>query len=122
MKIENECETVAPMRQAELLLLDNICPHEDTRPYGKVTASSRAFWLDSIDGTEASVELTRSGLMDGAFELATSARINFGLPLRERARKQPSQSRTSGRGVARVSIRGSRRASRSRTIPRSQHP
>lgn len=73
-----ENKPVAPMSQAQLLAVDNICPAEDKRPFGKVTAASRSFW---IDGDHA-VALGASSLTENAFELTTSAQINFGLPLR----------------------------------------
>lgn len=82
MDYETEHEWVAPMSQAELLVLDNTCPSHDSRPFGKVTPSSRSFWLESTSEGEVAVELIRSSLAEGAFELATSAIINVGLPLK----------------------------------------
>ncbi len=72
---------VVPMSQDEVLALDNICPSEDRRPFGKVTASSRSFWLEHDPQGDSLVELTRSSLAEGAFELATNAAINYGLPV-----------------------------------------
>lgn len=76
-----EGRQMAPMTPAELLALDNICAVEGSQPFGKVTRSSRSFWLDSERQGEEEVELVRSSLVEGAFELATRAGINYGLPL-----------------------------------------
>ena len=82
--VEENRETFAPrpMSLEELLALDNVCPAEDTRPFGKVTASSRSFWLDSPKH-EGVVELAQSSLLEGAFELTTAATIHYGLPVRD---------------------------------------
>lgn len=91
-------DPVAPMSQAALLALDNTCPAEDRRPFGKATPSSRSFWLDRGNGGGDAVDLIRSSLADGAYELATAGTVNFGLPL---------QSLTEG---ATASTRGRRRS------------
>lgn len=82
MHEETDRNRIAPMSQAELLSLDNVCPSDGSRPFGKATPSSRSFWLDTGRDGEDTVELTRSSLAEGAFELVTRAAINFGLPLR----------------------------------------
>jgi hypothetical protein len=102
MRHEKDHEYVAPMSQAELLALDNVCPSEDSRPFGKVTLSSRSFWLDSSRGGKDAIELTQSSLAEGAFELATGAAINFGLPLQ---RLVEGETVTATRGRSRSSAR-----------------
>jgi hypothetical protein len=82
MPTEAEYKRIVPMSQAELLALDNICPSADSRPFGKATPSSRSFWLDTTGGGEQAVELARSSLFEGAYELTTKAAVNFGLPLK----------------------------------------
>lgn len=74
-------ELISPMSPEDILTLDNICPTEDRRPFGKVTASSRSFWVDRDAQGDSLVDLSRSSLAEGAFELATTAGINFGLPV-----------------------------------------
>ena len=86
-----------------MLALDNICPSDGSQPFGKVTRSSRSFWLDSDQTGEEAVELTRSALAEGAFELATNAAINFGLPL-QRLVEEETIAATQGRSRLYTSI------------------
>jgi hypothetical protein len=91
------------MSQTELLSLDNICPADDRRPFGKVTRSSRSFWLESGREDANAVELTPSSLAEGAFELATDAGINFGLPL-QRLVEEETVRATAGRRRSHASL------------------
>jgi len=80
MPEEAEYKRIVPMSQVELLALDNICPSADSGAFGKATPSSRSFWLDTTGGEECSVELTRSMVCEGAYELAV-ARGRFPAPV-----------------------------------------
>lgn len=67
-----------PMTQQQLLVLNNRYPAKDGRPFGKVNASARSFWVDG--GAPKIVESSR---VKGAFEIASDQEVHFGLPVRE---------------------------------------
>jgi V8-like Glu-specific endopeptidase len=69
--------------------LDDECPHDDTRPWGEVTASALTFWTEQGRG----VEIKRSELSPLAFVLQVDGLLTFGLPVLE-SREAPVRRRT----------------------------
>ncbi len=85
-----------PMTQEQLLRLDNHYPKDDSRPFGKVTASARAFWIEGDDQPG----ISKSRLAAGAFEIASRGKLHFGLPVREIVRGERGAMRPKTRKTA----------------------
>lgn len=75
---------IAPMTENDLLDLQNTCPAEDRRPFGKVTPSSRSFWIERSETGTSDVLLHASAEIRDAFEIKTDSILHFGLPVQER--------------------------------------